>query len=284
VRSLLAAAAAAVLALAAPRALALPMASSPPNVPVAPSDATPKILEDVGITERLGERVPEDAVLTGPDGRPVRLGELLHRDKPVVLTLVYYDCPVLCGLLLGGLTDGLRRSGLKRGRDYEALTLSFDPRESPDLAARKQARYLQALGARGGERSWPFLVGQEPAIHALADAVGFRYAWDQGSRAYAHAAAAIVLTPDGRISRYLHGIAFEPRDLRLSLVEAGGGRVGTALQRASLLCFRWDPASRRYAFFVSTWLRAGGALVFVGLSALIVTLLRRERRAAKAAG
>ncbi|HEY3451026.1 MAG TPA: SCO family protein [Myxococcales bacterium] len=271
------------VALAARPVQALPMANSPPNAPVA-SNAPPKILESVGITERQGEHVPEDTVLTASDGRPIRLGDLLHRGKPVVLTLVYYDCPMLCGLLLGGLTDGLRQSGLKLGRDYEAVTLSFNPRETPAVAAGKQARYLQALGAPSSGPDWPFLVGAQPSIHAIADSVGFRYSWDAGSRTYAHAAAAIVLTPDGRISRYLHGVTFEPRDLRLSLVEAGGGRVGTTLQRAALICFRWNPAARRYAFFVSTWLRAGGAAVLVGLSALIATLLRRERRAAKAAG
>ncbi|MGC4123212.1 MAG: SCO family protein [Myxococcales bacterium] len=276
------AAIAAVLVVARP-ASALPMANSPPNVPV-PSSAPPRILEGVGITERLGERVPEDAVLTAPDGRTARLGELLHRGKPVVLTLVYYDCPMLCGLLLGGLTDALRQSGLALGQDYEAMTLSFNSHETPAVAGLKQARYLQAVGAPASARDWPFFVADEASIHAVADAVGFRYAWDSGSRTYAHAAAVIVLTPDGRISRYLHGIRFEPRDLRLALLEAGGGRVGTTLQRAALICFRWNPAARRYAFFVSTWLRTGGALVFVGLCALIVNLLRRERRAAKAAG
>lgn len=269
------------LALLVPgRTSALPMAPRPPEPPA--TAAPPRALEGVGITERLGEQVPAGLVYTDSSGRPVRLAEVLARGKPVVLTLVYYECPMLCGLLLGGLTSGLKSSGLELGRDYEAVTLSFDPRETSAQAADKKGRFLQALGRPDGGGSWAFLVGEQERIGPLAEALGFGYRYDGSSKEYAHVAAAFVLTPDGRISRYLYGVRFEPRDLKLAVLEAGEGRVGSAFERALLTCYRWNPASRRYAFFVSTYLRAGGLLVFLGLAGLIATMLRRERRKASA--
>ncbi|MBI5543523.1 MAG: SCO family protein [Deltaproteobacteria bacterium] len=243
-----------------------------------PGGPVPRALQEVGIEERLGQKIPGDVTFQDPQGRPVRLADRLGRGKPIVLTLVYYDCPMLCGQLLGGLTAGLRETGLLLGRDYEALTVSFNPRETSALASARQGHFLQALGRPEAREAWPFLVGQPQDIDRLAESVGFRYRWDAGTRQYAHVALAFVVAPDGTISRYLYGVRFPERDLRLALVEAGDGKVGTTVDRVLLKCFRWDPASRRYALFVSTYLRVGGLLVFLGLSTLLVTLVRRERR------
>lgn len=263
-------------ALATPRLTqALPMAAK--GAPATMPDVAPKILEGVGITERTGERVPQDISFTDSLGNTVQLSHLLSRRKPVMLTLVYYDCPMLCGLLLSGLTRSLRDSGLDLGRDYEAVTVSFNPRETPALAAQRQGHYLQALGRPSRQSDWAFLVGREQSIHALADSLGFHYRYDVGARQYAHVAAAFVLTPDGRISRTFYGVEFVPRDIKLALVEAGEGKTGTTLQRILLTCYRWNPVSRRYALFLSTYFKAGGLLVFLGLAGLMVMLFRKER-------
>jgi protein SCO1/2 len=186
---------------------------------------------------------------------------------------------MLCGLVLRGLVDGLKKLDLRLGDDYQALTVSFDPRDTPAAAERKRASTLLGLGRAGVDpRAWPFLVGEEPAIHALADALGIRYAYDARTDQYAHPAAAIVLTPEGRVSRYLYGIEFPPRDLRLALVEAGEGRTGTIVDRVLLTCYRYDPSARRYGPFVFGFLRIGGALILAVVSGVIAALFVAERR------
>jgi protein SCO1/2 len=278
-RKLACAAAAAALALAAPA-----RAMFPPNAPKpkpADAPAPPAVLEKVEIVERLDQQVPLAAGFTGPDGKPVALGALLGHGRPVVLVLAYYDCPMLCGLVLGGLATSMRQSGLALGEDYDAITLSFDPRETSRLAAERQRTYISKAGFPGKEPHWPFLTGGEPEIRAVADAVGFRYAYDAESKQYAHAAAVMVLTPDGRVSRYLYGIDYPARDLRLALVEAAEGRVGTSFDRLMLTCFRYDPASRRYAPYVIGFIKLGSLAVFGALAATLGVFWRREWKARK---
>jgi protein SCO1/2 len=273
------AAALAALALAAPA-----RAMFPPNAPKPrPADppAQPAVLEKVEIVERLDARLPLAAGFTAPDGRPVALGDLLAPSRPAVLALVYYDCPMLCGLVLGGLATSMRQTGLELGKDFDAITLSFDPRETSRLAAERQRTYLSRAGFPGKEAHWPFLTGGEPEIRAVADAVGFRYAWDEESKQFAHAAAVLVLTPDGRVSRYLYGIDYPARDLRLALVEAAEGRVGTSFDRLMLTCFRYDPASRRYAPYVLGFIKLGSLAVFGALAATLGVFWRREWKARK---
>jgi len=246
-----------------------------------PLDQTPAALEDVRVDERLGEKVPLDGIgIVDWEGKPFALRSAFDGRKPVVLALVYYDCPMLCGLILSGLADAMRKNGLELGRDYQAVTLSFDPNEKPAQAAERRRGYLQSLGRSDHDsRDWPFLVATAEASRAVADAVGFHYQYDEARREWAHVASIFVLTPDGRVSRYLYGIEYPPKDFRLSVVEASAGKVGTSFDRFLLTCYRYDPASRKYEPYAWGFVRTGGALVLLALTGLIGALVWRERRA-----
>jgi protein SCO1/2 len=275
-RALGAAGLAALLAALPARSAAIPFKQHAVAAPV--EGPQPAALDGVKVVERLGEQVPVDATFTGPDGQPVRVADVLGRGRPVVLSLVYYDCPMLCGLLLGGLARSMREMGLELGKDYQALTISFNPRETSQLARERQRGYLQALGRPAAAADWPFVTGEEPEIRKVADAVGFHYAYDQQTRQYAHAAAIFVLTPQGKVARYLYGVEFPARDLRLAVVEAGEGRTGTSFDRLLLTCYRYDPASRRYEPYVIGFVRIAALAVFGGLAATLAVLWRREAK------
>ncbi len=268
-------AAAALLVALAPAAPALPFKQR--IHPAGPGEeALPPGLEGVEISERLGEKVPLDATFTGADGRPVKLAEIFGKGKPVVVALVYYNCPMLCGLVLSGMARGMRESGLALGQDYQAVAISFDPRESSKLAAERQRGYTQSLGRPEAAAAWPFLTGEEPEIQKVTRALGFRYAYDEKTKQYAHAAALFVLGPDGKISRYLYGVEFPGRDLRLALVEAGEGRVGTSFDKILLTCFRYDAQSRRYEPYVLGFVRIAALAVLGGLAVTLAVFWRRE--------
>jgi len=198
----------------------------------------------------------------------------------VVLVLAYYRCPLLCDLVLQGISGALRELGWTPGRDYLGLTVSIDPKDRPAAAHLKQTAVLQAIGQTGAraEAGWPFLVGDEASIHALADSVGFRYAYDPQSEQFAHPAVAMVLTPDGRLSLYLYGVSFRLLDVRLALTEAARGRVGTIVDRLLLTCFRYDPSARRYGFYVSAVLKGGASLALLAVGAFLAVLWRRDAR------
>jgi protein SCO1 len=244
-----------------------------------PTDVAPKVLEDVRVDERLGEPVPLDVELVGADGRSWALRNAFDGTRPVVLALVYYDCPMMCGLILSGMAKAMRESGLTLGKDFQAVTISFDPDEKPAQGAERRRGYLQSMGRSDVSGDWPFLVGSARASKAVADAVGFHYAKDPVSGEWAHMAAIMVLTPDGKVSRYLYGIEYPPKDLRLSLVEAAGGKVGTSFDRFLLTCFRYDPALRRYEPYAWGFVRAGALATLFALAGLIGRLVWRERRA-----
>ncbi len=248
--------------------------SDQPKVPAAP----PPVLEDVRIEEKLGQKVPLELSFVDGDGAPFAFRSAFDGKKPVVLALVYYDCPMLCGLVLSGMAKAMRENGLVLGKDFEAVTISFDPDEKPAQAAARRRGYLQSIGLPDAGRTWPFLVGTAQASRALADAVGFHYAKDAATGQWAHMAAIFVLAPDGTVSRYLYGIDYPPKDLRLALVEAAGGRVGTSFDRFLLTCYRYDPASRKYEPYAMGIMRAGGALTLLAIVALIGTLVWRERK------
>jgi protein SCO1/2 len=241
-------------------------------------EVTPTALEDVRIEEQLGAQVPLDLEFVDAAGRPYRLGQAFDGTRPVVLALVYYDCPMLCGLILSGLAKAMRENGLVLGKDYQALTVSFDPEEKPELGAERRRGYLQSMGQSDQTGAWPFLVGTARASRGLSDAVGFHYAKDEATGEWAHHAAVFVLTPDGKVSRYLYGIEYPPKDFRLSLVEAAGGKVGTSFDRFLLTCYRYDPASRKYEPFAWGFVRAGALATLFALAGLIAALVVRERR------
>jgi protein SCO1/2 len=248
----------------------------------APPDVVPVALEQVRVDEQLGAKLPLDETLLDHEGRPVRLGSLFQDGKPVVLAMVYYDCPMLCGLVQSGMARAMRENGLKAGQDFRAISISFDPDEKPALARERRRGYLQSMGLDETSPAWAFLVDQGGAARRIADAVGFHYKKDQVSGEWAHLAAIFVLSPDGRVSRYLYGIEFPPKDFRLSLVEAADGKVGTSFDKLVLTCYRYDPASRRYQPFALGFVRFGGAAALVGLAGLIAGLVWRERRKARA--
>lgn len=278
----------AVLALGAVLAAALsagaqsvPLSGGPPQVGV-PASAMPPVLREVGFDQRLNERVPLDITLRDEQGRTVTLGEFFGA-RPVVLTLVYYECPMLCTQVLGSLAGALTTLTLEPGRDFEIVTVSFNPAETPALAAAKKADYLERYRRPGAEKAWHFLTGDEASIGRLTGAVGFRYVYDQDVRQYAHPSGITVLTPDGRLSHYLYGIEYGPRDLRLALVDASAGRIGTAVDQLLLYCYHYNPATGRFGFVVMTVVRVAGAATVACLAAFIVLARRREIRASRAA-
>jgi protein SCO1/2 len=245
--------------------------------PVLTTGALPPAVRAVDLEEQLGRRLDPSLAFTDMDGRRVRLGETITGDAPVVLVLAYYRCPMLCGLVLAGVVDGMNDLSLRLGKDYRALTVSFDPRDTPERARAKRASTLAALTAPAeGAAAWPFLVGGEAATRALADAVGFRYAYDARTDQYAHPAAIVILTPDGRVSRYLYGTSFLARDLRLALVEASQGRTGTIVDRVLLTCYRYDPATRAYGPFILGFMRLGGGITLVVVGGLLAALFWRD--------
>ncbi|XXX82556.1 SCO family protein [Sorangium sp. So ce134] len=236
----------------------------------------------VDIEEHLGRPVRRDLAFTDMDGRRVRLGDYFADGKPLLLVLAYYRCPALCGLVLRGAVEGLKLLPYRLGEQFHALTVSFDPRERPAAASQKRAVTLSGLGADARAPEWPFLVGDEAATRALAEDLGFRYAYDQATDQYAHPAAVFVLTPDGRISRYLYGTEFSARDLRLALLEASRGEVGTIVDRVIMTCYRFDPASRRYGPFLLGFLRLGAMAILSTVGGLLAVLWWRERRRPRA--
>ena len=232
--------------------------------------------KDVTIIENLGETVPKHLEFTRHDGVKVTLGELLSGKRPVVITPVYYSCPTLCNVVLQGVAATLKSSGMKLGEDYELISYSIDPKETPALAAEKRLKLIHDLGYMSGIADWPFLVSDEATSRALSETLGFRYKYDADIKQYAHSAAFMVLTPDGRISRYIYGVRFPPKDTRLALVEASMGKTGTAFDRFLLTCFRYDPASRRYELFLQAYLKGGALLFFFALAAMLTVFWRRE--------
>jgi protein SCO1 len=272
-----AAALAVLVALAAPRPATAQFWRSKEQLAGPPPSVTPVALEEVRVEERLGAALPLDDPFTDWRGRPFTLRQALDGRRPVVLALVYYDCPMLCGLMLAGLGKSMGQNGLELGKDFQAVAVSFDPAERPGLAAERRRGYLQSMGRTDGGEEWPFAVGPAASSRRLADALGFHYKRDDVSGEWAHVAAMFVLTPDGHVSRYLYGIQYPPKDLRLALVEAAGGRVGTSFDRLLLTCYRYDPATRRYQPYAFGIVRAGALLTLVALASLVGRLFWRER-------
>ena len=240
-------------------------------------DGRPPILRNVSIEQRLDQPLPLDLRFRDEAGRAVALGDYFGK-RPVVLVLAYYDCPMLCTQVLNGLVAAMRILSFDAGREYEVVTVSFDPRDDPSDARAKKEPYVARYGRAGASAGWHFLTGDPAAIAGLAEAVGFRYAWDEKLEQFAHASAIYVATPEGRLSRYFYGIEYAPRDLRLALVEASHGKIGTPVDQLLLYCYHYDPAAGRYGAVVMNMVRlAGGAFVLI-LSTFLLVMWRREKR------
>jgi protein SCO1/2 len=234
----------------------------------------PPALVNVGIDQRLNEQIPMDATFRDETGRTVQLREYFGGKKPVILSLVFYECPMLCNQILNGMTAMMKVMSLKIGEDYDVVTVSFDAREGPELARRKKEGYVHGLNRAGAQEGWHFLTGDEPNIKRLTDAVGFRYSYDAGTNQFAHASGIMVLTPQGKISHYFYGVEYGPRDVRLGLVEASAGRVGSPVDQLLLYCYHYDPSTGKYAWVINLY-RLGGVLTVGGMIALLIFLLRR---------
>ena len=243
------------------------------------SNGLPKVLKSVGIDQRLNEQIPLDAVFKDEQGREVRLGQLFH-GKPVVLSLVYYQCPMLCNQVLNGMMGAFRQVSFNIGDQFEVITVSFDPRETPDLAAAKKSTYIRAYNRPGAEASWHFLTGDEGNIKRLTEAAGFRYLWDEQTKQFAHASGIMVLTPEGKLARYFYGIDYPPRDLRLGLVEASQNKIGSPVDALMLYCYHYDPATGKYGAIVMNIVRLAGGVTLFLIVGMILVLRKRGGRAA----
>jgi protein SCO1/2 len=234
------------------------------------------ILQNVGIDQRIGQQLPLDLIFHDETGRNVALGSYFG-SRPVVLTFVYYQCPMLCSQVLNGVVGGLLAVKLSAGQDFEIVTVSIDPRDTPASATEKRDMYLRRYGRAGAEKGWHFLTGDEPSIQALTKAAGFRYAWDPKIQQYAHASGIMVATPDGRLSKYLYGIEYTPKDLRLALVDSSEGKLGTIVDQVMLFCYHYDPATGKYGAVVQNMLRGGAALTLLLLGSFWLISWRRGR-------
>jgi protein SCO1 len=238
----------------------------------------PPQLAGVGVVEQLGRKVDLGLTFVNSDGRVVKLGDFFHAGRPVILNLVYYSCPMLCTLVLNGQTSAMGKIPWTPGQEYEVVTISIDPTETSELARQKRAGYIEQLG-RGGA-GWHFLTDLDGHVKTLADQVGFHYKYDEQIKQYAHQAAIMILTPGGAVSRYLYGIDFRPRDVRLALTEASEGKFSLSVDRLLLFCYHYDPAARSYVPFAANVMRAGGVVAVLMLAVFLGVLWRQERRAA----
>jgi protein SCO1/2 len=243
-----------------------------------PSSVRPPYLQNVGIEQHLDGQVPPDLSLVDDTGRAVKLGDYFGK-KPLILNLVYYNCTMLCGEALAGLTGAMKMVKFDVGNEFDVITVSFNPQETPAIAAAKKQDYLKRYGRPAAASGWHFLTGPAESINALTKAVGFQYQYDPKIKQYAHATAVMVLTPHGRISRYFYGVDFPPKDLRMGLVEASQGKIGNAVDQVLLYCYHYDPATGKYGAVVSNMLRLGGGLTILILGGLLFILFRLEKLA-----
>jgi protein SCO1/2 len=247
-------------------------------VPAVTSGQTQEaVLEAIPFEQRLDAQVPLDLVFRDAEGQKVTLSDYFG-EKPVVLSLVYYECPMLCTLVLNGMVTGFKDIPYTVGRDFEVVTVSFDHEETHVLAAAKKTAYVADYGRPGAAEGWHFLVGDKTSVDALCDAVGFGYQYDPNTDEYGHRSGIYLLTPKGRVSRVFPGIEYAPRDLRLGLVEASDNRIGTVVDKLALLCYHYDPKEGAYSFFVMNIVRIGCFLTVGALAAALFVFIRRERR------
>ncbi len=240
-------------------------------------EALRAVFKDVGFDLRLDAQVPLDLQFRDETGRTVPLREYFGDTKPVILSLVYYNCATLCPMILDGLVRSLAPVSFDIGKQFAVLTVSIDPRDTPALATARKAEYVRRYGRPGAAEGWHFLTGEEAAIQSLARAVGFRYVYDARTDQFAHAAGIVMLTPQGKVARYFYGLDFPPRALRLGLVETAAGSIGTPVDRVMLYCYKYDPLTGKYGLVVMNVLRLTGLGTVLALGAFILLMLRRER-------
>jgi protein SCO1 len=239
-----------------------------------PANVRPPGLKNVGIQQNLNQPLPLGLMFTDDLGRNVRLGDYFGK-KPVILSLVYFNCPMLCGEVLSGLEHSLRMMKFDVGNEFDVVTVSFDPKDTAEMAAKKKAEFLKRYKRAGAEQGWHFLVGKQEAIDALTKAVGFQYQYDPKSQQFAHATAIMIATPDGKIAQYYYGVEYPPKDLRLGLVEAGKGKIGNVVDELLLYCYHYDPTQGKYSATILRVLRLAGIATMLSLGTLIFVMIRR---------
>ena len=240
-----------------------------------PANQRPPGLANVGIEQHLSEQIPQNLTFRDESGKTVRLGDYFGK-RPMILNLVYYNCPMLCGEVLSGLTSTLRVLRFDLGREFEVITVSFDPRETPQIAAEKKKQYLERYGRKGAEQGWHFLTGQQDAIATLTKSAGFQYEYDAKTDQFAHTTAIMVLTPKGKIAQYYYGVEYAPKDLRLGLIEASQNKIGNLVDQVLLYCYHYDPATGKYGAVIMRVVRLAGLATILLLGAFIAIMFRLD--------
>lgn len=247
---------------------------------IAEANGIPEALKKIEIEQKLGEQLPLDTEFKDEEGRLVRLGDYFKKGRPVIVAFVYFECPMLCNQVLNGLTGSLKGISFNAGSEFEVVAISFDAREfdATDVARNKKTGYMERYGRPGTEKGWHFLTGKQESIDKVTSAAGFSYEWDAKTNQFAHAAAVMVATPEGKLSRYHYGIDYAPRDLKFSLMESGESRVGNAAEQLLLYCYHYDPASGRYGLAILNVIRLGGIATILGMGLMALVFWRRNKK------
>lgn len=244
------------------------------------SNGIPTALKTVGIEQKLNEQLPFDAEFKNENGETVKLGSYFNQGKPVILALVYYECPMLCNEVLNGLTGSLKGISFDAGKDFDVVAISFDARENekPDLAKNKKAGYLKRYGREGTENGWHFLTGNQENIDKITKAVGFNYHYDEQTNQFAHAGGIMMTTPDGKLARYFYGIDYSPKDLKFGLMESSEGKIGNPVEQLYLYCYHYDPATGKYGLTILNVLRLAGIATILGIAGMLFGFWRYNKR------
>lgn len=236
-----------------------------------------QVIDEVRIDQKLNEQIPLDLVFRDESGNDVPLSQYFGK-RPVILALVYYECPMLCTQILNGMVATFKTLNFSIGNEYDVVTISIDPDETPTLAAEKKSRYLKTYGRNGAEKGWHFLTGNQESIDRIADVTGFHYVYDSTSGLYAHASAIMIVTPGGTLARYFFGIEYPARDLTFALMEASENRIGNPVERILLMCYQYDPAAGKYSLLVSAILKISGVITVLVIGGFMLIMLRKERK------
>lgn len=246
---------------------------------VGTSIGLPPALQKVGIEQKLNEQVPLDAVFTDENGKSVKLGDYFGKGRPVILALVYFECPMLCNEVLNGLTGSLKSLSLNAGQDFDVVAISFDARENdkPELAKNKKEGYLKRYGRPETAHGWHFLTGTQSEIDKVTQAVGFNYVYDEATEQFAHAGGIMIMTPDGKLSRYLYGIDYAPKDIKFALMESAENKIGSLTEQLMLYCYHYDPSTGKYGLAIMNVIRLGGIITLIGLGAMFFIFWQRGK-------
>lgn len=256
-----------------------PLYSSKPYDPNRVTDnGLPKALTEVGIQQKLDEQIPLDTEFKNEDGQTVKIGDYVGK-RPVILALVYYECPMLCSEVLNGLTGSIKGLNFNVGKEFDVVAISFDARENekPGIAKNKKESYVKRYGREGSENGWHFLTGNQDSIDKITKAVGFSYSWDEQTKQFAHAGAIMILTPEGKLSKYLYGVDYAPKDVKLAIMESSENKIGNPVDQLMLYCFHYNPATGKYGLAILNVIRLGGVLTLLGMGAMIFVFWRRNK-------